>query len=262
MTEPGCWGFSPQLDELLGHRVYQPQTVDAVLQDVAVRLTPDTASAWSAPPAFGDYQFEQLRSRRLLLTAIVDRLAILTNPNSYDRLQQIANFTASIEHKFPSPDWPAAKGFYSSPDDFAWGGSEEQVIAKGSDWCAEVARVYCGLTQVCGIPSRIVYTYSRDDGHVISECFVDSEWVLVDPLSSKVYRDSAGEPVSSVRMALAGREERARLTQSHEGYYVDAAFFECVCVAEYRLCNATQYSYALSPCNDYYYRLLSPMWNR
>lgn len=135
------------------------------------------------------------------------------------------------------------------------------MIANGSDWCGEVARVFCGLAPVAGIPSRIVYTNSRDDGHVIAECSVDGAWVLIDPLAPKVYRDRDGMPVSSVRMALASTAEKDTLTQDHEGSYVATPFFAFVGVSEYRLCEADQYCYDLTPCNDYYYRLLLPLWN-
>ncbi len=261
MTERGCWGFSPRIDELLRHRIYHKHTVDAMLQDRCVRITRETGPALLESPDFDSYRFAELRTRRFLLRAITDQWGMHPERDPYGCLQRMADFTAHIEDQFPSPDWPAARGFYRSPRDFAWGGTEEWVVAKGSDWCGEVARVLCGLTQVCGIPSRIVYTYSQEDGHVIVECFVDRAWVLVDPLASKVYRDPAGKPVSSVRMALASRVEQEMLTQGHEGYYVAAPFFDFVGVSEYRLCEAEQYCYDTSPCNDYYDRLLRPMWN-
>jgi hypothetical protein len=180
----------------------------------------------------------------------------------HERLARIARFTASIEHQFPSPERSAARGYYATPDDFLWGGTEEYVIAKGSDWCHEVARVYCGLAQVAGMPARIVYTLGRDDGHAIAECFVDGAWALVDPLAAHVYERPDGAPVSVVDMARASPSRRRVLVRGGPaGPYVQERFFAFTAVAEYRLIDAQRYDFGLNTCNAFYRGLLAPTWN-
>jgi hypothetical protein len=179
----------------------------------------------------------------------------------HERLGRLARFTADLERLFPSPEHAAARGYYPTPDDFWWGGTEEQVIAKGSDWCHEVARVCCALAQVAGVPARIVYTFGREDGHAIVEAFADGAWTLVDPLAPKVYTRAGGGPFGAVDMARAAPTERRRATSGREGPYVHERFFEFTAVAEYRLIDAAQYDYSPSSSNAYYRELLRPMWN-
>jgi hypothetical protein len=255
----GLRGLSPGIDRLLDHRIYAPLTVDAVLQDTALVVTEDVYERLLAPPDVARFRFDELPQRRLLLAALVERLRL--RGNGRECLDQIARFTAAIELLFPSPEHSAAGGYYRTPDDFYWGGTEEQVIAKGSDWCHEVARVYCALAQVAGIPARIVYTLGWDDGHVIAEAYADGAWTLVDPLAAKVYAREDGRPLGAVGMARARMAELRRATLARGGPYVHERFFEFIAVADYFLIEAGHYSYALSRCNEFYRELLGPIWH-
>jgi hypothetical protein len=256
----GLRGFSPAIDRLLDHRIYAPHTVDAVLQDGAVVVGPECGTRLSAPPDLSRYRLDELPDRRVLLAALMRHLELASH--WHERLGRLARFTADIERLFPSPEHSAAGGFYPTPDDFWWGGTEEQVIAKGSDWCHEVARVYCALSQVAGMPARIVYILGREDGHAVAECFVEGAWALVDPLAPHVYRREDGMPLSIAEMGRADEGRRRRLTRDgREGTYVRARYFEFTAVAEYYLVEADRYDYSPSRCNAFNRRLLGPGWN-
>ena len=60
--------------------------------------------------------------------------------------------------------------------------SEEQLIRTGYGWCNEQARLFCLLTQVCGIPSRLVFASNQalNYGHCISEVLPGENWLAVD----------------------------------------------------------------------------------
>jgi hypothetical protein len=255
----GLKGLDQKLDQLLENRIYRDGTVDAVLEDNAVLVTEDQYEQLSAPPDFEKFAFDDIRKKRILLLQMANQYAPSSEP--IQKLFQLATFTRNLEKLFPSPEHPAYK-YYKTPDDFWWGGTEEMVMTKGSDWCAEVARLYCALTQVCGIPSRIVYTMSSDGGHVISECFADGKWVLVDPLAPKVYTKRNGHPIGVVEMVSASKEEFEEYTSSPEGVYIDKSLFKYVGVSEYRIAEADQYDYGISKCNDYYRKILEPIWNK
>jgi len=260
MDRRGLRGLSAAIDRLLDHRIYRDHTVDAVLQDQALLLTEEAWGRMDAPPALDRFGFETLVELRPFLATVARQAAPATH--CHEKLRQLAAFTSSLEHRFPSPQHSAARGYYRSPRDFMWGGTEEFVIAKGSDWCNEVARVYCALAQLCSIPARIVYHFSDHDGHVIAECFGPEGWVLVDPLAPKIYRDPTGLAIGAVRMARAKPAERELYTSGHEGYYVAAEFVRYLAVSDYYLIDAADYHYGLSPCNDFYAELLGPKWNR
>jgi transglutaminase-like putative cysteine protease len=60
--------------------------------------------------------------------------------------------------------------------------SEEALVDQGFGWCNEQARVLCCLTQVMGIPSRIVFACDRDAtyGHCVTEVLLPAGWLMLD----------------------------------------------------------------------------------
>ena len=158
-----------------------------------------TFGRFMVPPDVGANDVAVLRGRRPQLAHFAD-FAVRTYPADC-KILSIARFCSDIETQFPSPEHSARGGCYASPDHFLWGGVEEFVIAKGSDWCAELARVFCSLCEMIGVPARIVFALDgSDDGHVLAECYRDGEWMLVDPLAAKLYQDASIGTVGAARM--------------------------------------------------------------
>lgn len=68
------------------------------------------------------------------------------------------------------------------------GGTEEEVIKKGAAMCNEVARVFCFLAQIMGMPARVLFhfpTLRRPDGrfvdgHCCVEAFFEGKWNWFD----------------------------------------------------------------------------------
>ena len=60
--------------------------------------------------------------------------------------------------------------------------TEEELIRSGFGWCNEQARVFCCLTQVVGVPSRLVFVSNQTKkyGHVVSEACLPQGWMVVD----------------------------------------------------------------------------------
>jgi hypothetical protein len=258
----GLRGRNAAIDELIENRIYRPGTVDAVLEDAAISIEPGELARFREAPDLDLFRLEGLPQYRPVLAALVEEFAPAVEP--LEKLRQLAVFTHNLENLFPSPDRPASGGRYRTPMDFRWGGTEETVVAKGSDWCVEVARVYCALAQVAGFASRLVYCWSLDGSgsHAIAECYSGANWVLIDPLAPKIYTRRDGQPLSAADMVAASDMEREEYTASHEGYCVNSRFFQLVAVSEYRLAEAAQFDYGISQCNAFYRRLLEPIWNR
>jgi transglutaminase-like putative cysteine protease len=85
---------------------------------------------------------------------------------------------------------------------------EEDIIESGYGWCMEQARVLCGLTQVIGIPSRLVFAGNKvkQHGHVLIEAYLPEGWVGVDQ-SFNVCFLMDGKPV---RAAALRRDPEVR----------------------------------------------------
>ena len=166
-------------------------------------------------------------ARRLADHLIYEVLKRSVEETPSNRVLSRADLYSAIdaETQLAAPEHSARSGYYSSPDRFVWGGVEEFVIAKGSDWCAELARVFCALCEMIGVPARIVFALDgSDDGHVLAECHGRRQWMLVDPLAAKLYQNASIGTVGAARMYVLADEEKRILTASAEHYYVHARF--------------------------------------
>ena len=84
--------------------------------------------------------------------------------------------------------------------------SEEEIIKVGYGWCNEQARLFCCLTQVVGICSRLVFASNKVKkyGHVVCEVFLDREWMMVDQSMGYLFAID-GQPVRAVDVFGAKR---------------------------------------------------------
>lgn len=253
----GFWGLSRELDRMLENRIFADGTVDAVLQDKAVLLTAETVTGLYCAPCYDTYRFGVLQKQRPLLWGIAQAVTA-GQVQEMEKVQAIAKYTAELETQFPIAHEPNQK-FYSAPDEYFWGGPEELLITKGSDWCGEVARVFCALTQCARVPSRIVYTFSESDGHVMNECYVDEQWILVDATNNFIY--TGGGRAYNASGMLLEKESFAAMLSGYSGYYSQSEFFRYVGIAGYILAEAASYSYKVSFCNDFYRARLKDVWN-
>ncbi len=255
MIKTGMYGLSEHIDEMLENRIFSEGTVDAVLQDSAIIVDEKSKLLLQSPPDISSYRFDGIKAERPFLDRIISPL-INENATLTKKLQSLCAFTSSLENNFPISHQPNVK-YYDTPNDFFWGGTEEMIIAKGSDWCHEVARLFCACAQIAGIPSRIVYTYSDDDGHVIAEIFTGEKWLLIDPLFNIIYQKD-GITYSSIDIY----ENNEIINKFSGGYYCDSQFFKHIAVADYKIAESSKYDYRISRCNDYYYSALSKCWNQ
>ena len=86
--------------------------------------------------------------------------------------------------------------------------TEEQIIDSGYGWCNEQARVLCCLTQILGLPSRLVFAgnNARRYGHVVVETLLKSGWLMIDQSFGYCFLMD-GQPV---RACDVYRDSRAR----------------------------------------------------
>lgn len=79
--------------------------------------------------------------------------------------------------------------------------TEEELIESGYGWCNEQARVLCALTQVAGIPSRLVFAANlrKRYGHVVVEALLPEGWMTIDQSLGYCFR-ARGKPVRASRI--------------------------------------------------------------
>lgn len=76
---------------------------------------------------------------------------------------------------------------------------DEDLLATGTGFCNEQARVFVRLCQVAGIPARIVFLFYSDGrtGHVVAEFFADGRWAMADTSWYCVFPDKDGRLLSA-----------------------------------------------------------------
>jgi hypothetical protein len=76
---------------------------------------------------------------------------------------------------------------------------EDGLLASGTAWCNEQARVFTRLCQIAGIPARLVFLFYADgkSGHVVSEFYADGRWSMADSSWSCVFPARDGHLMSA-----------------------------------------------------------------
>ena len=140
------------------------------------------------------------------------------------------------------------------------GGTEEQIIARGSDWCTDVARVGCALYQVAGFPCRIVNLFNLNaaySGHVIVEVYRSGIWGAIDANSGVVYQRDEDDGAPATTWELMNDAELVIRHKSPEAWFTHPDQFTAAGIANYYVRDADLYDYAITGLNDYYRAILS-----
>lgn len=235
--------FGPAYKTMLENDTHAPGSIDRVLMEKMIRLCSETA----------DYLYNEYTPTRSCYQQDVrpelERYVetVLDCHSNEERIEAITRFTSGLGEKAEA--------------DLALmrvGGTEEEIIARGSDWCTDVARVGCALCQVVGFPARMVYlvdTAKAYSGHVIIEVYRAEVWGAVDPLTDVIYCHTGGKPASTWDLMRLPRLIE-RHSRDKPSPYVTVGQFRRAAISNYFVWRWGQYNYAVSEVNDYYRSIL------
>jgi hypothetical protein len=237
--------FGPAYRVMLEHDTHAPGSVDRVGIEHMIRLCEASAGF-----LYSDYTPTAVRYRpgcRPHLETVRDEIfGDVTDVEK--RVRRLARFCRCL----------GARAGETPIEQMRFGGREEQIIQRGSDWCTDVSRVACALLQTGGIPARIVFQANADrpySGHVIVEAFRNGSWGAVDPTCNVVYRHPDGRPASVWELMNA-----PDLLQSHYRNagtaYTNPAQFALSALVNYDIADADHYRYDVVPLNEYSRRVL------
>lgn len=130
------------------------------------------------------------------------------------------------------------------------GGTEEDVIKKGSNMCNEMARVFACLCQICGMPSRFIG--HPLGGHGVNEVYLEGKWGYFD-IRGKYFENADGslanawelmqDPTIIDRQPARVRKDLAKaknVLRTRDVYFHPD---EITTVANYPIDNCGRYSY-------------------
>jgi hypothetical protein len=204
-------------------------SVDRDLLDAqTVVSAANEAALYGPPPAVPDR-----RRPRPWLGEIVAGLTTGT-VNDVQRAAALLRWVARVPHDFPEGGRGTRAGFWGDFSTFLCGGTEEEVIRKGSPLAAELSRVLVTLAALAGLPARLVFLYAEQprQRHAVAEIHARGHWSVFDPVSNRSFiwskhgYASAWE-IHRMPRLVDGLQDHGRLP------YVDSRYYTTVAVATY-----------------------------
>ena len=163
----GAGQFGAAYEYMFTHdAMAQADAVDHRVIQRMVRLCPETAAHLYRPPA------DVLPYRRGTRPLLEARLAAMMGSGGGSPVAGVTAGCAAIAQAADAlPDHPL--------DGLRLGGTEEEIAARGSSWCSDLARLACRLLQVAGVPARLVTLadpHAAYCGHQAVEAWYDGAW--------------------------------------------------------------------------------------
>jgi len=240
----GCTPWGSAYRFMLENDAHAPGSVDRVLVERMVHLCAATAEYLYTghTPTVVAYRSGTRPELEAHLEGVLRGRSAVE-----DRVDAIARFCASLGERAQE-----------DLDAMQIGGTEEEVISRGSDWCTDVARVGCILCQIADIPSRIVMladTENAYSGHVIIEAHRDGSWGAVDVSTDVVYRHPDGHAATT--WELMNHPPLVEAHRSDDGrVYTRPRQFRAAAVANYFVADHDEHDYTVSGLNAYYRSIL------
>ena len=117
---------------------------------------------------------------------------------------------------------------YAIPfEEMRFGGTEQEILSRGTDWCADMARVAAVLLHCLGIPARILHLVNPQKayhGHVVVEAFYEGKFGVLDPLYGYCFYE--GQPLDAY--TLMNEPEHLK---GYDADYRD--LFQRIAISEY-----------------------------
>lgn len=173
--------------------------------------------------------------------------------NEFNTIKNILKFTSDI-----------ALNYDVDFLDMIFGGREKDIIKRGTDWCADMARVGCVLLQCNNIPARIVHIVDKEkayNGHVVCEAYFENGYGVCDFIFGVVGYDKF--PISAWQMSLNKNKVTKCYTRDYKLYSEENNFeglFSKIAINEYDIMDKNNI-FTESKANEYTIRIINEEHN-
>ena len=216
-------------------------SIDRVLLQGMIRLCIETVGYLYGGYTPTKVQYEK-DSRPELERCVAEAIAHCRSPE--EQIEGIVRFTSRLGKKVVDEDL----------DGMRFGGIEEEIIRRGSDWCTDVARVGCVMCQVVGLPARLVMLFNTEQaysGHVIIETYRGGIWGAVDPTTGVIYLHPDRRPASIWELMQKPQLVEAHRKDDGSTPYTSVGQFRHAAISNYSVSDRRHYDYTMSPINYY-----------
>jgi len=149
---------------------------------------------------------------------------------------------------------------YESPfEEMVFGGTELEIIKRGSDWCSDLSRVGAALLQCLGMPSRIailVNQFEAYHGHQVVEVYIDGTYMMCDFLYGVTGKLDRYYSVYELlnNPSLVKKIYNIKIDDKNQLDYI-AGLYNLAAISEYDIIK--KHKYYTSKSNEYYQKMMN-----
>lgn len=172
----------------------------------------------------------------------------LKGENHIESIYNILDFVNRIVTKFDIPF-----------DEMIFGGTELEIIKRGSDWCTDISRVGAAFLQCLGMPSRIAIVVNQLKayyGHQLVEVYVDETYMMCDFLYGVIGRLDRNYSVYDLlnKPELVRKIYNSKIDDVKQLDYI-ASLYNQTAISEYDIIK--KHNYVISKPNEYYLLMMN-----
>ena len=224
----GLGVFGKEYAVMLKNDPHGPKSMDRQLMEGMILLDPDSAAMLYAQRP----QTPDLRGHELYAFAQGFRQG-----TEQQTIEKILLYCSDI-----------AEGYDAPLEELRFGGTEAEILRRGTAWCADMARLGLVLLGCNGIPARLVYLANLDKayyGHVVVEAYYEGTYGICDFIHGYLFYQ--GRPLSAYDL-LREKAFLAPYPEDYRGLYSAAA------ISDYD--PMQKHCYEITPLNAYIARIL------
>lgn len=144
-------------------------------------------------------------------------------------------------------------------EEMIFGGTELEIIKRGSDWCTDISRVGAALLQCLGMPSRIailVTPFIAYHGHQVVEVYLDGTYMMCDFLYGVIARLDHNYSVYDLlnKPKLVHKIYSSKIIDSKQLDYI-TSLYNLAAISEYDI--SKKHNYQTSKPNEYYLKMMN-----
>ncbi len=161
----------------------------------------------------------------------------------HETIQEVLKMTSAMAYDYKVPF-----------AEMLFGGTEKEILQRGTDWCTDMARVCCVIVQCCDIPCRMIHLADKNcayHGHVVCEAYYENHYGVIDPIYGFQFYNE--KPLSAYNLLYQHHDMKI----GYEGYM---DLYGMIAINEYHPLAQTN-DYTITKPNAYYTKLMQTKHN-
>lgn len=239
-TKMGYGVFGKAYEDMFKNDLHHQRSVDHVILKNMILLDIDSKSFL--------YKSPQPVSKDICNLTLYEFALKLKGDNHLESINRTIEFVNEIVEKFNTPF-----------EEMIFGGTELEIIKRGSDWCTDISRVGAALLQCLGMPSRIailVNQFKAYHGHQVVEVYLEGAYMMCDFLYGVIARLDQNHSVYDLlsKPKLVHKIYSSKINDSNQLDYI-TSLYNLAAISEYDI--SQKHDYQTSKPNEYYLKMMN-----